>query len=52
MREKEAIENERKAAIRAFEKQSQAVEKLLSTEKVLLARVVSSIPIIDLPGSQ
>ncbi|KAF7792349.1 hypothetical protein EIP86_003385 [Pleurotus ostreatoroseus] len=39
MREKEAIENERKAAIRAFEKQSQAVEKLLSTEKVLLARV-------------
>lgn len=40
MRDKEAVDNERKSAIRAFEKQSQAVEKLLHVEKTLLVRVV------------
>ena len=40
MRDKEATEGERRALARSFEKQGQAVEKMLETEKTLLARVV------------
>ena len=43
MRDKEAADIERKTMSRALEKQSQAVEKLLTTEKTLLARVVRMI---------
>ena len=40
MRDKEASDAERKNVTRTFEKQSQALEKLLETEKVLTSRVV------------
>lgn len=40
MRDKEALENERKNLIRNVEKQNKAVEKLVESEKNLSERVV------------
>ncbi len=43
MRDKEAIENERKNLLRNLEKQTKVVEKLLESEKSLNARIVSDL---------
>lgn len=43
MRDKEAIENERKNISRNLEKQAKVVERLVETEKNLTARVVSTL---------
>lgn len=44
MRDKEAVEVERKNLARTVEKQLKAVEKLAESEKNLLAQVVSAPP--------
>jgi hypothetical protein len=49
MREKEAIENERKALARHGDKQTKAVERLVESEKNLLAQVVSTFQEYHLP---
>lgn len=41
MRDKEAIENERKSLVRNLEKQAKLVERLVDTEKNLSSQVVS-----------
>jgi E3 ubiquitin-protein ligase BRE1 len=41
MRDKEAIENERKNLSRNLEKQAKVVERLVDSEKMLTAQIVS-----------
>jgi len=43
MRDKEAVESERKNISRNLEKQAKAVERLVDSEKSLTAQVVSNI---------
>jgi hypothetical protein len=47
MRDKEAMDLERKNAARSIEKQAKVIERLVETERSLSAQVVSQ-PIVDL----
>jgi cytochrome c-type biogenesis protein CcmH/NrfF len=51
MRDKEALENERKNIMRNLEKQSKAVEKLAASEKSLAAQVVRKVRLLQCGSS-